>query len=419
MHNSASTMPATLPAWLDYLEKLHPKNIELGLDRVRKVYQRISPDFANSKVVLVGGTNGKGTTCAIVEQACLAAGQSVAVYSSPHLVDYRERVRINGKMLDERKHIDAFCKIEQVRGDIALTFFEFATLAALVLIEAEQVNVVLLEVGLGGRLDAVNIVEPDLSVITTIDLDHQDWLGDTREKIAFEKAGILRADKPAIIGETDPPQSLLDAINERKVHALFKGKDFSLVVKNTGLVWQGKQEQIDLPNANIPADNVANGLAVIEWLDLPLNAQQLYTLVENVTLAGRCQIMQRNPVVMLDVAHNPQSCGYLANKILGIEFAHLHLVVAMLNDKDSLNSLSTFLPLNANWYTASLDGPRGGKAEALNKVLHQQKSVLSFPTVKQAFQQALENAKKEDLIVVFGSFHTVSEVMQLNSNQGA
>ncbi|WP_438863455.1 bifunctional tetrahydrofolate synthase/dihydrofolate synthase [Neptunicella sp.] len=402
----------TLSQWLDYLEKIHPHNIELGLDRVRQVFQRMLVDFNHSQVIMVAGTNGKGTTCAMVEQACLLAGKTVGVYSSPHLIDYRERVRVNGQMLDEQLHVEAFAVIEQLRGDISLTYFEFGTLAGLYLLAQHKPDVVLLEIGLGGRLDAVNIVEPDLSVITTIDLDHQDWLGDTREKIAFEKAGILRNQGKAIIGETDPPMSLLQQIDLLHVDARFQGKDYAFEQRADGLFWQGLKSVNALPQANIPLPNAANAFAIVEWLELPLSTEQFAELMTSVKVSGRCQVIQVQPTVMLDVAHNPQSTGYLASKIRNMDYAQLHLVVAMLKDKDIASSLAPLKPLDAHWYTAGLSGPRGGSADSINQLLTDSQTVLSFQTVIDAYQQAIKNAQEDDLIVVFGSFHTVAEILQ-------
>ncbi|WP_416308191.1 bifunctional tetrahydrofolate synthase/dihydrofolate synthase [Neptunicella sp. SCSIO 80796] len=418
MDSNLSATLTTLSQWLEYLEKIHPQNIELGLERVRQVFQRMQLDFDHSKVIMVAGTNGKGTTCAMVEQACLLAGKTVGVYSSPHLIDYRERIKVNGAMLDEQQHVDAFTLIEDLRADISLTYFEFGTLAGLYLLAQQQPDVVLLEIGLGGRLDAVNIVEPDLSVITTIDLDHQDYLGDTREKIGFEKAGILRHQGEAIIGETDPPQSLLQQIKTLQVNARFQGKDYLFEQDAEGLCWQGEQKISSLPPANIPLANAANAFAVIEWLDLALSHQQFVQLMSSVKVSGRCQILQNNPTVMLDVAHNPQSTGYLANKIDTMDYRQLHLVVAMLKDKDIANSLIPLQRFSANWYTAGLAGPRGGTAEGLNQLLMPSQTVLSYLTVKDAYRKAVENAHKDDLVVVFGSFHTVAEVLQLDPDEG-
>ena len=411
-------MPAqkSLAEWLAYLESIHPTTIELGLERVLEVYQRLNIDFSSSQVIIVGGTNGKGSTCAMVEQGCLLAGKTVGVYSSPHLMEYTERVRVNGQSLNEQQHVDAFAQVEAVRAATSLTYFEFGTLAALCLLAQQGLDVVLLEVGLGGRLDAVNIVEPDLSVITSIDLDHQDWLGDTREKIAFEKAGILRQGGPAIISEPQPPKSLLQQIADKQVQALFQGQDFALTPQPSNsqlLQWRGKQQFSQLPSTQLHPANAATALAVLEWLQFELSASQVAQLLENTRLSGRFQSLRQKPNLVIDVAHNPQSTGWLAEQIQQQHYAKLHLVVGMLADKDIAASLAPLLSLTDNWYCASLTVPRGAKASQLHAVIGNGEC---FDLVGTAIEQALFNAGEEDLIVVFGSFYTVSAALTMHNN---
>ncbi|MFS1704759.1 Mur ligase family protein, partial [Alteromonas sp. AMM-1] len=260
------TTSRTLTQWLAYLESIHPTAIDMGLDRVKQVAATLNIHF-NSRVVIVGGTNGKGTTCALMEQALLRSGRTVGVYSSPHLLDYRERVRVQGELPDEAVFCTAFQQVEKARGSISLTYFEFGTLAAMLMLMQAELDVVILEVGLGGRLDATNIVETDCAVITSIGLDHQDWLGDTREKIATEKAGIIRQTGKVVIGEPQPPETLIDAVKQKQANALWQGKDFSISETAQGLLLLHPDGRtIALPDTVIPANNVATAFATLHHL---------------------------------------------------------------------------------------------------------------------------------------------------------
>lgn len=412
----------SLKDWLCYLEDLHPTNIELGLERVNKVKQALQLDFSNIRVVTVGGTNGKGTTSTLVEQACIVAGQSVAVYSSPHLIDYRERVRINGKLLTESMHCDAFKKVELARGTTSLTYFEFGTLAALLLIAQSQVDIALLEVGLGGRLDAVNIIDPNLSVITTIDLDHQDWLGDTKEAIGREKAGIFRQNRCAIIGDLDPPLSLIQQAEQLHVQAQYQGQNFRIVEEAGAFSFVSETKSLScIPTPHIPLQNVATGLAVIEWLDLGLSDESLRAVVGATRTPGRMQQIGQSPDVIVDVAHNIQAVNYLKTQIETRRFRSLHLVCAMLKDKDIEQCLAAMSQLEATWYLANIDHPRGAQASYLAEYLDANVRHFEYDKVEAAFNAAVDNSNKDDLVVVFGSFFTLSAILDdthLETNLG-
>ncbi len=417
MTNPPNARPSSLSAWLDYLITLHPKNIELGLERVNQVFQRMAVDFGNTKVVTVAGTNGKGTTCALVEQACISSGLRCAVYSSPHLLDYRERVRVNQQLLDEQAHLQAFHHIESLRQDTALTFFEFTTLAALHLLAQQSLDVIILEVGLGGRLDAVNVVEPDISVITTIAIDHQDWLGDTREKIGIEKAGILRTGKDAVIGEPDLPDLVAQHIAAMNAKARYVGRDFRLLKQSGGYTWQGQYEADHLNEPGIVPMNAATALAVIECLGLTISSQSVNQWFDAVSLPGRVQKLSDKPLVIADVAHNPQACEYLQGYIQKQDYQQLHLVVGMLNDKDSKGCLASFERFSPHWYLGSLTGPRAASAEQLAVNLPENTNTQLYDCVTAAYCAAMERAQQNDLILVFGSFHTVADVLQYRLNE--
>ena len=404
----------SLQQWLNYLESIHSKIIDMGLDRVNQVLARLELDFAGSQVITVAGTNGKGTTCVMLEQTALLLDKTVGVYSSPHLLDYRERVRINGKMLSEKQHCEAFLAIEQARQGTSLTYFEFGTLAGLYLLARAQVQVVLLEVGLGGRLDAINVIDPDVAVITGIALDHQDWLGDTREAIAVEKAGILRPGIKAVVGDPEPPATLRSAVEAQQSNALFQHADFrNALISDSGWQWEcGDVVLENLPLPCIPIQNASTAIAVMLQAGWPLSSSVISKGLKLATLPGRYQVIANAPRTLVDVAHNPQAISHLLEKIKAEQYQKLHLVVAMLADKDIKGGLEPFNDLTAEWYVASLGVPRGAKSSTLASCLAGNAKVSEFETVNQAFEQAKCNASEGDLIVVFGSFFTVAAVLQ-------
>jgi len=405
----------SLEQWLTYLGQVHESDIELGLERVAEVFSHLQLDLSQRTIVTVAGTNGKGTTCALIEQALLTSKQSVAVFSSPHLLDYRERVRVSGGMLTEQTHCQAFLKVDQARGDTSLTYFEFGTLAALQLMADCDAKFLLLEVGLGGRLDAVNIVDPTIAVITSIDLDHQDWLGDTKELIAIEKSGIFRSNIPAVIGEPHPPTTLVDAALHYQVKPVWQGSDFYFQIDAKGFHWQSVNSRYDnLPIPNIPAQNASTALQVIEILKLQLDNRQMTQVFKQTCLPGRRQIIQNTPTVMLDVAHNPQATNLLAVDIGNMKHKRVIAVVAMLADKDIDATLTPMLSVVSTWHCASLDMPRGAPSSTLvTAVLSSEQKVLDYESVEAAYQCALESAEKDDLVIVFGSFFTVTYVLNM------
>ena len=408
-------MRKTLPEWLEYLESIHPSAIDMGLDRVNEVALRLNLRF-DARVITVGGTNGKGTTSALIENALLIEGQSVGVYSSPHLLDYRERVRINGTLPDAAAFCDAFEQVEQARGDISLTYFEFGTLAAMLMLMAAELDVVVLEVGLGGRLDATNIITPDCAVITSIGLDHQDWLGDTREKIAVEKAGIIRHGGKVVIGEPEPPHTLREAVKALNADAWWQNQEFSIARRTDGAVtFTAAEQTLELSDTAIPLNNVATALAVLKHAGFIVSDATMQQAVANTQLPGRRQQIASQPATYLDVGHNPQATESLAEWLDSKTFEQVHIVVAMLNDKAPAASLAPFKRFAPQWYFASTHGPRGLSAEKLAAAVENTPTRL-FPAVTEAYEAARQDAQSEDLILVVGSFHTVADILALPHN---
>ncbi len=412
----ASPDSQSLNDWLSYLESIHPSEIELGLTRVQKVAKDLGLLEDLGHVILVGGTNGKGSTCAYIEQLLLAAKQTTGVFSSPHLITYNERVRINGEQLPDAAHVDALAFIEEGRRDTTLTYFEFNTLAALYLMKQAQVDFFILEVGLGGRLDSTNIVDADMAIITSIGLDHQSWLGDTREAVAFEKSGIFRAQQRVICGEPEPPQTLIERATELSCNISYKGTDFSFSL-NDGANWlfNGSQVIDDLPNTRLPMTNAATALAAFSQLaidcKLTLGVDKIRQVIADTCLPGRLQTISDAPQIVLDVAHNPQAGEYLAQWLAHHPAKKVHCVCAMLGDKDSRATLAVVAPHIDLWYLASLQCPRGASAEELAKHVAKEKSVGTYSQVTDALAAATEQANSDDLILVFGSFFTVSAVL--------
>ncbi|GAA6173590.1 bifunctional tetrahydrofolate synthase/dihydrofolate synthase [Colwellia sp. KU-HH00111] len=476
----------SLSEWLCYLETIHSFEIDLGLSRISQVAQRLAIDLSFAQVITVAGTNGKGTTCAFLEHALLAETikdhdnantlQQVAVYSSPHIEHFNERLRINKCDVDDEAFIAAFEQIEQARAEISLSYYEYTTLAAFLVMMAVKPDVIILEVGLGGRLDATNIIDADVAIITSIDLDHQAFLGDDRESIGFEKAGIMRADQHIIIGDLAPPQSMLShaqqineaicndssstytdknrhansdkqsraqtnrdnhsAINKIKV----RNKDFYLSSKNTSeqQLWQwhcvdnaaGATEfqLTDLVPTHIPQDNVATALMALKQLGVKLTTDKVNALIEKTKVAGRTELFSRETLharniscpcdVMLDVAHNPHAGRYLAKKITQCcqqkTYTRIIAVVAMLADKDIANTLLPLTDIIDQWYIASLDVPRAANIEQMTSNLAPfAQSINCFDNISQAFKMASNQAQSTDLILVFGSFFTVAEIRKL------
>lgn len=414
---------ASLADWLAWQETLHPSTIDLGLERVAAVLHRLHPEPPPFAVITVGGTNGKGSTVAMLEAILRAGGYRVGVYTSPHLLRYNERVRLDGSEVDDAALCDAFARIDAARGDISITYFEFGTLAALDIFWHAGLDVAILEVGMGGRLDAVNVLDADAALVTTVDIDHAQWLGETREAIAFEKAGIYRGGRPAIYGSLDAPQPLLDhaaAIGAR----LFRyGQEYGAEVAGEGWRWWGgghERHALPLPalRGRSQLQNAAGVLMVLEALSgrLPLDQAQIRAGLLAVTLPGRFQV-QAGPVThILDVAHNPQAAAELAANLAAMPCAGRTLaVVGMLADKDLAGALGQLRDVIDHWYAGALAVPRGAATSQLVQALGvagvADERITACADVAAALAQARGEARSGDRIAVFGSFYTVAEAL--------
>jgi dihydrofolate synthase/folylpolyglutamate synthase len=423
----------TLDQWLAWQETLNPAEIELGLERIDRVRELAGiPDHFDCPLIIVAGTNGKGSVMAMLEAMASAAGVHVCAYTSPHISRYNERIRINGREVDDMDLCAAFERIDQARGDAQLTYFEFGTLAALDLFARAEADLVLLEVGLGGRLDAVNIMQPDVSLITTIDIDHVDWLGDDREAIGFEKAGIMRAGKTAICGDRMPPQSLLDRAKQLSAKLSVLGRDYYVLHTATG--WQlDTRSSIVLHDLPLPAlagdfqlDNAATAImALIAVQDrLAVKPEHYAVGLQSVALAGRFEHLGDSPEVIVDVAHNSQAVAALVTQLQSRHCAgKTRVVIAMLADKPVAEVVALLKPLVDVWYSAGLDSVGRGMASSTLAGLIQHAlagagdvKLCASDTVAQACANAVRDAQADDRIIVLGSFYTVAAAKQFFSN---
>ena len=409
----------SLADWLAFIERQHPATIALGLERVAQVHARLGLAMA-APVITVGGTNGKGSTCAMLEAILRAAGYRTGLYMSPHLLRYNERVRLRGAEAGDEALCEALAQVEAARAGVPLTYFEYGTLAALWLFSREQVEAAVLEVGLGGRLDAVNVVDADCAVLTSVGLDHVEYLGTTREEIGREKAGIFRAGRPAVIAEPDPPQAVRAAPGEK----LYLGKDFGFeAAAGQWTYWgpRGRRGALAYPalRGRLQLRNAAAALCALDTLRerLPLAMQDVRRGLAEVELAGRFQVLPGRPQVILDVAHNPQAAAVLAQNLADAGFAPQTIAVCgMLRDKDIGAVVRTLAPRITRWHAASLPGPRGASADEVAAHL-QSAQVGRYDSPVEAFRDARALAGENDKIVVFGSFLTVADVMAwLNHN---
>jgi dihydrofolate synthase/folylpolyglutamate synthase len=426
-------LPTTLPDWLALLESRHAEtHIDMGLDRVRAVKERMGLGF-KCPVIMVAGTNGKGSTCAMLESILLRAGYRVGLYIKPHFLAFNERARLNGEDASDAALVEAFNFVESVRGETSLTYFEFTTLAIMHLLSKAPIDVAILEVGLGGRLDAVNVIDADVSIVTSIDIDHKEYLGETREEIGFEKAGIFRPGKAAICSDPMPPQSLVKHAEDIGADLWLLGRDFNY--QGDKLQWSYGGREVRRNSLAYPSLRGANqllnasaALAALEALrmQLPAGAQEVRTGLALVELPGRFQVLPGRPAIVYDVAHNPHAAATLAQNLGNMGYHRFtYAVFGIMQDKDIDAVIAPLAQYIDHWCVADLPSPRSSKATELAAKLEglrpagakaEDFSATAFANPGEAFANALSRAEEGDRIVVFGSFYTVAGVMAARKN---
>ena len=421
-------LPTTLPTWLALLESRHAEiHINMGLERVMTVKQALGLQF-DCPVIMVAGTNGKGSTCAMLEAILLRAGYRVGLYSKPHFLDFNERARVGGELASDQQLVAAFDAVEAVRGDVALTYFEFTTLAIMHLLAGARLDVVILEVGLGGRLDAVNVIDADVAIVTSIDIDHTDFLGTTRDAIGFEKAGIFRPGKAAICSDPVPPATLVAHAESIGADLWLLGRDFNY--SGDKQQWNfagrsGRRNALAYPSLR-GANQLLNASAALAALEvlrlrLPVGAQEVRTGLVVVDLPGRFQVLPGRPTVILDVAHNPHAASALAQNLGNMGFhPYTFAVFGVMQDKDIAGVIAPMAPFIDHWCIAELPSARSAHVLAVAATIADlapvdgkpgERSVATFADPAAAFANAMSRAGENDRIVVFGSFYTVAGVM--------
>jgi len=418
----------SLADWLGWLEQSHPKEIDLGLDRIRQVAARLDLLQPCAKVITVAGTNGKGSCVTATAGLLRAANFNVGVYTSPHLLHYAERIQINNKPAADELICAAFEKIADAcslstegSAEISLTYFEYGTLAALEIFKQQNVDYIVLEVGLGGRLDAVNIIDADVAVITSIAIDHQDWLGDNREVIGREKAGILRQHQLFVCADHNPPQSILDIAAELKTQSYFIGREFSFSVEEKNWYWQGKAKSggaiffEEMQTPHLPLPSMAAALQVVQLLGIGITSAEAGQALINLHLPGRFQkLVYQGREFILDVAHNPAATEYFSKRLAAEPVAgKTFAIVAMMSDKDRTASLANLVSIVDEWYLLDLANiPRAASVEALTEnLVSLAATIKQSGNIHQLMDSLLIRTQSQDRIVVFGSFFTVAAAL--------
>ncbi|MFW5444046.1 MAG: bifunctional tetrahydrofolate synthase/dihydrofolate synthase [Methylococcaceae bacterium] len=415
----------SLTDWLEWQEGFHPRSIDLGLERAAGVFKMLNPDAIKPATIIIAGTNGKGSCVAFLEAIYRAQGYRVGAYTSPHILQYNERIRIDGQPVADDIICQAFERIDAVRNNVSLSYFEFGTLAALDVFWRSDLDIQLLEVGLGGRLDAVNIIDSDVSLITSICIDHVDWLGETRDAIGYEKAGIFRAGVSAVIGDIDPPDSLIQAAIEKN-SCLFRIKqEFDFQINRHGWDWVSKTEkQFEYLSLPVPAlkgehqyGNAASVLMVVEEMQslLPVREESIHLGLQNVQLSGRFQFIDDGTPVLLDVAHNPQAVRALLDYLMSdFPGRRIQAVFSMMRDKDIIGVIEIINPVINHWFIAPLSNPRAASASFMQDCFKHCKLnnvTLGYKDFEESYSAAEQQAEEGDLILIFGSFFLVSEYL--------
>ena len=419
--------PRTLDQWVDYIQTLHFREIDLGLDRVNQVYQRLLPDGVDFTVISIAGTNGKGSTAELLSSIFTASGYTTAKFTSPHLIDYRERFSIGGKFVSEQQLLAAFERVESVRGEIPLTYFEFGTLMAIELFATANVDIACMEVGLGGRLDAVNILDADISIITSISIDHTAWLGNTIDEIAPEKMGIARRGRPCIVGLPELSNKMQLTVDEIGMQLEQINEEFCYQYTTGDTSWNYRSDSLTLTELPLPfsqsgaqLSNASLALRAIELLakQFPVSPNSLRQGIGDAQLFGRCQIIDTQPYVILDVAHNESSVALLAQFLDSLNARRYIAVCGMLKDKEISKSLACLSDKIDQWHLATINSERGATAQQLQEILQQELFLAPdkthcYENVTQAYINARQSTSEHDVLVVFGSFFIAGDILAL------
>ena len=411
----------SLDEWLNWQQGLHPKNIDFKVERIKSVYNKLSIKQVAKKIIIVAGTNGKGSTVAILESLLHESKFKVGSFTSPHILKYNERIKISKKNIDDEALVDAFEVIDTARGDTTLTYFEFATLAAFYIFSRRSLDFAILEVGLGGRLDATNIIDSDLSIITSIGIDHTEFLGSSIESIANEKAGVMRSSCYSIFAGANPPATLLSNAQSNNVLFIFGHKHFSHKIYNTHWEWRGMNDtKLKLPLLPLTGDfqynHASAALQAIEILDKDIlkNESFLSNGLKNVFLMGRYQKCNKYPEVIIDVAHNEDSAIKLFDNLNKEDKKKTYAVIGLLNDKDAYTLIKPLVPIIEKWFIGTVDSERGMNSSEIKEQvmsLVEDQKINCFENMNNAFEAAYKEMYLNDRLIIYGSFYTVSEFM--------
>ena len=411
-----------LSEWLDWQQTLHPKNIDFKLERIKSVYKKLKINQIAKKVIIVAGTNGKGSTVALLESILHEKGYKIGSFTSPHMMEYNERIRINKKEIETNKVLEAFEFINHYRGKTTLTYFEFATLTAFYIFHQLDLDFAILEVGLGGRLDATNIIDSDISIITSIGIDHVEFLGSTVDSIALEKAGVMRPFCHCIFAQKNPPTSLLSYAKNNSTNFLYNDNDFSLKISKDSWSWTYKDNKINnLPLLPLTGDfqynHAAAALTALHCLDPNIinDANDLSSGLKQTSLLGRHQLICKNPEIILDVAHNGDAADQLYKNLSQSKRKRTIAVIGILDDKDVYSLVRPMKPLIDEWFCGTINNQRGMNADEIKlriSSLIDKKNIHSYQSILDAYNGAISSLRKDDRLIVYGSFYTVSEVLR-------
>ena len=415
----------TVDEWLEWQQTVHPLNIDFKLERILSVYEKLNISKIANKIITVAGTNGKGSTVSFLESVLTKKNYKVGTFTSPHILKYNERIKINGMEIDDSSLLDTFKIIDEKRGNTTLTYFEFATLSAFYLFSKLNLDVAVLEVGLGGRLDATNIVDSDISIITSIGIDHTEFLGNTIDSIALEKAGVMRSFKKSIYAQQNPPAAILKYAKNKSVNLLIHNNDYSILKSTSNWTLKSKSLTIEnIPNLKMIGDYqynyaAASILALNEILPESLSDhQEIKRALANTEIPGRFQYLSKSPDIILDVAHNEDAAKSLSENIKNIGNTKVNVVLGILADKDVYSIVNPFISQVNHWYIGTINNERGMNADEIkyriNSIYKNKPSTSTFSSVSSAFNVAKSEQTLDSILLVFGSFYTVAEALNAN-----